>query len=203
MVRLPLGSAQDGLSQLVKMKKPSLYDMCVRDDRLLSVSSDDVTLEEGMEIIKHLRSCLTPDAVGLAAPQVGIFKNVCVIEIASDRFGGPFSLDLVNPKIVEKSDKMVDHVERCFSVGKTAEYKVQRHESVVIEDEVNGRTELDGFRGYVTQHEIDHLNGTTIKTKGTPTRNVPITNAYPKIGRNEACPCGSEQKYKKCCLGTI
>jgi uncharacterized protein YecA (UPF0149 family) len=22
-----------------------------------------------------------------------------------------------------------------------------------------------------------------------------------KIGRNEACPCGSGQKYKRCCLG--
>ena len=22
----------------------------------------------------------------------------------------------------------------------------------------------------------------------------------PKIGRNEPCPCGSDKKYKKCCL---
>lgn len=27
----------------------------------------------------------------------------------------------------------------------------------------------------------------------------PITNAGAKIGRNEACPCGSGKKYKKCC----
>lgn len=25
--------------------------------------------------------------------------------------------------------------------------------------------------------------------------------AGPKIGRNDACPCGSGKKYKKCCLG--
>jgi uncharacterized protein YecA (UPF0149 family) len=24
-------------------------------------------------------------------------------------------------------------------------------------------------------------------------------NAIPKIGRNEACPCGSGKKYKRCC----
>lgn len=27
----------------------------------------------------------------------------------------------------------------------------------------------------------------------------PITRAQPKTGRNEACPCGSGQKFKKCC----
>jgi hypothetical protein len=27
----------------------------------------------------------------------------------------------------------------------------------------------------------------------------PIRRAAPKIGRNEACPCGSGKKYKKCC----
>lgn len=25
----------------------------------------------------------------------------------------------------------------------------------------------------------------------------------PKIGRNEACPCGSGLKYKKCCLEAL
>ena len=24
--------------------------------------------------------------------------------------------------------------------------------------------------------------------------------ATPKVGRNDACPCGSGQKYKKCCM---
>ncbi|WP_083839452.1 SEC-C metal-binding domain-containing protein [Methylophaga frappieri] len=27
----------------------------------------------------------------------------------------------------------------------------------------------------------------------------PITRDYPKIGRNDPCPCGSEKKFKKCC----
>ena len=28
----------------------------------------------------------------------------------------------------------------------------------------------------------------------------PIKRDYPKIGRNEPCPCGSGVKHKKCCL---
>ena len=29
-----------------------------------------------------------------------------------------------------------------------------------------------------------------------------IARDYPKIGRNDACPCGSGKKYKNCCLDT-
>lgn len=32
---------------------------------------------------------------------------------------------------------------------------------------------------------------------------APVTTlrrASPKVGRNEACPCGSGKKHKKCCL---
>ena len=28
-------------------------------------------------------------------------------------------------------------------------------------------------------------------------------NAWKTVGRNDLCPCGSGQKYKKCCLGTV
>ena len=38
----------------------------------------------------------------------------------------------------------------------------------------------------------------------TPVHNsapTPFRREQPKIGRNETCPCGSGQKYKRCCLG--
>jgi uncharacterized protein len=34
-----------------------------------------------------------------------------------------------------------------------------------------------------------------------PLQQVKGTQAIPKTGRNDPCPCGSGQKYKKCCLG--
>jgi SEC-C motif/Protein of unknown function (DUF2384) len=30
----------------------------------------------------------------------------------------------------------------------------------------------------------------------------PYTKAFPKIGRNDPCPCGSGKKYKRCCLAS-
>ena len=26
-----------------------------------------------------------------------------------------------------------------------------------------------------------------------------VKRDYPKVGRNDLCPCGSERKFKKCC----
>ena len=31
----------------------------------------------------------------------------------------------------------------------------------------------------------------------------PIARPAAKVGRNDPCPCGSGQKYKKCCLGRL
>ena len=28
----------------------------------------------------------------------------------------------------------------------------------------------------------------------------PYVREEPKVGRNDACPCGSGKKYKKCCI---
>ena len=40
----------------------------------------------------------------------------------------------------------------------------------------------------------------TPKSKGMGLKLQPILNSIIKIGRNDKCPCGSERKYKKCCL---
>ena len=29
---------------------------------------------------------------------------------------------------------------------------------------------------------------------------IPSRKLFPKIGRNEPCPCGSGKKFKKCCI---
>lgn len=33
-----------------------------------------------------------------------------------------------------------------------------------------------------------------------PDRVITIRRGHPKIGRNDLCPCGSNLKYKRCCL---
>lgn len=52
-----------------------------------------------------------------------------------------------------------------------------------------------GFNAQVWQHEINHLNGVVERIEP---RGFRLPEA-PEPERNEACPCGSGKKYKKCC----
>ena len=45
-------------------------------------------------------------------------------------------------------------------------------------------------------HSIDQPSCSN--TSCCPPKGTTIRNSQ-KIGRNEPCPCGSEQKFKKCC----
>ena len=53
------------------------------------------------------------------------------------------------------------------------------------------------------QHEIDHLSGIILERKQgsieIPSRDDPKW----KVGRNDPCPCGSNIKFKKCCLSKL
>lgn len=40
-------------------------------------------------------------------------------------------------------------------------------------------------------HHHDHHHHAPVAT---------LRRAGPKVGRNDACPCGSGKKYKKCCM---
>ncbi len=39
--------------------------------------------------------------------------------------------------------------------------------------------------------------------KAEKRRGNAMTRRVTKIGRNELCPCGSGQKFKKCCIGEL
>lgn len=57
----------------------------------------------------------------------------------------------------------------------------------------------NGFRQ--EHHELSSFkkkDGTWYFTGGK-TMPKPVSRATPKTGRNEACPCGSGKKFKKCC----
>ena len=96
------------------------------------------------------------NCVGLAAPQVGILRRICVIDI---REGDP--VVLINPEIVESSGEQTDE-EGCLSVpGKVAEVTRANYVKVSSLDmDMNPVTyEGEGLLARAMQHEIDHLDG--------------------------------------------
>lgn len=96
------------------------------------------------------------DGVGLAAPQIGILRQLVVIDI------GEGVIKLVNPQIIEKDGGEIIDVEGCLSVPERAG-TVIRPEWVKVKylDELGEERILEG-EGLLARaicHEIDHLNG--------------------------------------------
>ncbi len=54
-----------------------------------------------------------------------------------------------------------------------------------------------------TQPENVHKSAQSLPEKPSPAHLVapPSASPNPKTGRNDACPCGSGKKFKRCCLG--
>ena len=95
------------------------------------------------------------DGVGLAAPQVGILRRVCVIDVGD----GP--VELVNPVILS-SDGIQGDMEGCLSFPGRSGY-VERAEHVLV-SALNRKGEeqtfdANGLFARALQHELDHLDG--------------------------------------------
>jgi peptide deformylase len=101
-------------------------------------------------------------AVGLAAPMVGVLKRIVVVDLHEGGVSNP--LTIINPEITWKSEEMQQHEEAsvCFA-GISAE--ITRPMSITLRyiDENNAPQELtaEGFLASVIQHEIDYLDGIT------------------------------------------
>lgn len=50
-----------------------------------------------------------------------------------------------------------------------------------------------------TNDEKGHVHGPDCNHHHHHEPQTPIIREGTKIGRNDACPCGSAKKYKKCC----
>jgi peptide deformylase len=93
--------------------------------------------------------------VGLAAPQLGVALQACVIEV------GETVHELVNPRIVRQDGRDND-LEGCLSIPGYVAY-VERHEKVwVVAQNRHGKkikVAGSGLLSRAMQHEIDHLHG--------------------------------------------
>lgn len=158
------GEEKEFLAKLEKDKKEGLVRMGERkiitnDNEFLHKKSKTVDkFDEKLSVliddmIETLHS--KEDAVGLAAVQIGILKNVVVIDV------GQGVLEIVNPSIVETKGEQIEY-EGCLSYP--GEYKkVKRPAYVKVKAyNRNGKEyfiEGEGLLARALCHEIDHLNG--------------------------------------------
>jgi peptide deformylase len=93
--------------------------------------------------------------VGLAAPQLGEAKNVCVIEVAGQLH------ELVNPRITRGTGDDND-LEGCLSIPGYVAYVTRRERVwVVAQNRFGKKIKFSGagLLSRAVQHELDHLDG--------------------------------------------
>jgi len=122
------------------------------------VETFDATLQTLIDDM--IETMYAAPGVGLAAPQVGVAQQVCVIDLSVGKRGGEL-LALINPEFVERDGLQLEE-EGCLSVpGFSA--TVGRPSRVVVRALDRGgvvRTiEATGLLARALQHEIDHLEG--------------------------------------------
>ena len=131
------------------------------------VEIDDILLEKNQDLIDDMLDTMYHyNGVGLAAVQVGILKQIIVIDIEDEK--GPYVL--INPKILKtKGSKECD--EGCLSFPNEFG-KVIRPTEVQVEF-YNREAKLVKLKAkdllaQAISHEVDHLNGVLFTDKVLP-----------------------------------
>lgn len=98
--------------------------------------------------------------IGIAAPQVGINRNVIWVQ-RFDKEGEPFELYL-NPKIVWSSALLRKGMEGCLSIPDISGNVLRNYTIKLAYQDKNGKQQeeiIEGFTAVIFQHETDHLKG--------------------------------------------
>ena len=135
------------------------------DSRLGRVSSPVENIDDELsKFVFDLEETMRagPPSVGIAAPQVGRFERIVIIDVSSKpEIPNHGKLILINPKIILKQGSVVGR-EGCLSVPDYTG-NVMRAEVVTLQAlNLVGKTldyEMEGFEARAMQHEIDHLDG--------------------------------------------
>ena len=191
-------------------------DLIVNQRRLLQRPSLEASKNEGREIARQLVSWLEKNnkkaakpyspfarrptmAMGISAPQMGIFKRVCVTYVKG------IPAVFVNPRIVAHSDIEVSGEESCLSFP-TDKVDCWRWTWVEVEsDNVQGarrfgpqnlagaRDPWELARSICVQHEIAHLFGKLIFDFTTP--NKPFHYDWNRVNESDAASPASMPSF--------
>ena len=174
------------------------------------VLKSEITQQEADELRKQLEQGLTDyPGLGISATQLGIKKRACYIKLGDEE------LFLVNPIVKEKSKEGFLFMEGCLSIPSslTKPTRTIRACKVVVDtdnlgeltfeintegDKQNESISKETMMTVIVQHEIDHLDGFTIKDRVYTTTFVKKQN----YGRNDKIVMKSKEgemvevKYK-------
>lgn len=162
---------------------PAAYQQCLP-------LMEDWTAEGRARLFRDMEAMMNRGytaGVGLAAPQIGLPVRAFVIRPPASTIERPFQaepcvLDAWNPVVEELDLPGLIHRDGCLSYPDRWEDR-EFHRQVTFRNGDGRRYVLYGYEAVVFQHEMKHIDGVN-----------PFGPA-----RSSPCPCGSGQKYKRCC----
>lgn len=132
---------------------------------VLKATSQDINIDDPLLEILEKRMLATVQApehagVGIAAPQVGINKNLIWVQ-RFDKAGEPFEF-FINPKIIWRSKLTRLGAEGCLSIPDRRDDVTRSYAIRLQYWDKNGNVieeNIEGFTAVIFQHEVDHLYG--------------------------------------------
>ncbi|MCK5809195.1 peptide deformylase [bacterium] len=139
-------------------------------------------------LIKRMKaSALVEKGVGIAAPQVGISRQLLLVQ-RFDRPSKPFFACL-NPEVKKMSEETKKGMEGCLSVpAGYGEVERSKEITLVCYDAKGAPFEetISGFTAVIFQHELDHLNGVLFVDRMDKTESLIPKEQYRKMKKKNA-----------------
>jgi len=176
----------------------------------MGLPADQYYIPEGHKIATELLEILNKhgSGIGLAANQVGIDKQVAIVNVKEP-------IILINPEIIEQWDE-IPYYEGCLSFPKHSVH-TKRYKYVIVkcdnyecqlyfgpqemvggmgtwEKEKSPDDDLRLLESICVQHEIDHLNGMVIMDREHKPEPIVVRK---KWGRNEIVGITDGKDYKE------
>ncbi len=148
------------------------------------------------------------NGIGLAANQVGVQKQILVVDISETESGKETKpMVVINPEVIDEEGEW-EFEEGCLSIPDIRE-KIWRAEKITLRyDDISMKKhtiEADGLLARVLLHEIDHLNGILFTDHLSATKRTLLKSKLTKISKGDietqyevvAAPVKSKAKSSK------
>jgi peptide deformylase len=159
-----------------------------------TIPVDDPATVECREMVRDLGETLADFRLrhgfgrAIAAPQIGLPKRIIFVNMNDGTFG---PAPLINPRIVQASEEMMELWDDCFSFPDLL-VRVARHREIEVEyqDLKSGTCRLTARDDLaeLLQHEIDHLDGILATDRAIDQRALAIRAAI-RSGSTDVTPC--------------
>ncbi len=154
----------------------------------------DLSDKEGLtKLVTDLKDTLEKaEGCGLAAPQIGVSLRVLIVDGRDMVDVYPYLKDftrvMINPVIVEESDRKCEYSEGCLSIPGIY-CDIVRPESITVEyynEQFEKVTEtFDKFACRMVQHEMSHLDGDMFVDHVAPIRKKIISKKLSGIAKGK------------------